>query len=118
VLLSADLDDLADHLVAVGDTVRRLNVSEKLLDNLRQVLLGDHARKQVQRAQPDRLVLVVEASKDELAGGGLAVGARQHNHLHNVSFTNKKPRRDYRRTGRIIRERERERERERRGEKA
>ena len=41
-------------------------MNHELLDNLEEVLLGDHAAEEVERPQPYRLVRVVEALHDEV----------------------------------------------------
>ena len=41
-------------------------MAHELLDDLHEVLLGDHSVEEVERAQPDALVAVVQALQDQV----------------------------------------------------
>lgn len=60
VALAADLDGLAQELVAVVRAFCLVHVDHQLLHNLHQVLLGHHAIEQVEGAQTDALIFVIQ----------------------------------------------------------
>ena len=43
IVLRANLDDLGHELVTIGRSFGPIHVHHQLLDNLHQVLLGDHS---------------------------------------------------------------------------
>ena len=69
-VLGRELDDALDHLGAVGrvgrEHVGAIELGQELADDIRQVLLGDHADEEVQGAVADRHVVVVDALEDDV----------------------------------------------------
>jgi len=82
VVLAADVDDLGEQLVAVVRTFGFVHVQHEFLDDLHEVLLGDHAVEEIERAQADGLVFVVQTLHNEVLVGLDALGVGQQDLGH------------------------------------
>lgn len=67
VLLRANLDDFTDQLGSeVCTDARGVKMSNKVLDNLGEVLLCHHSVQQVQGTKAYRLVLILQTVQDQI----------------------------------------------------
>ena len=69
VVLRADLNDFGQEFVSVIGSFGPVHVHHELLDAFHEVLLGHHAVDEVQSAEPNRLVFVVQAVQDQILVG-------------------------------------------------